>query len=206
MHLPDVRLTGRPDAADGDLLSRNQAASLLGMSLATIDKLLRSGYLQGLAAASVLPLAKTPYVTCVAGVLPVLRTAAATPSDDGREFMGDAAFLNDDQFVEGNAGWWRSDPGAITGAGILPVSIASFITGVLRIHEVAESEQTGPREVRHFYKATVAGRVGVLGDRDTYRITSEEPEVAELVRKLLGSRVRTVSGGPIAYLTPDTES
>jgi hypothetical protein len=34
----------------------------------------------------------------------------------------------------------------------------------------------------------------------------EEPEVAELVRKLLGSRVRTVSSGPIAYLTPDAES
>lgn len=176
------------------------------MSLATVDKLLRSGYLPGLAASSVLPLAATPYVTCVAGVLPVLRTAAAIPSEDGREFIGDATFLTDAQFVEANAGWWRSDSGTITGAGILPVSIASFITGVLRIHGVAKSQQTGPREVRHFYEAAVVGRVGILGDRGTYRITSKEPEVAGLARKLLGSRVRTISGGPIAYLTPDAES
>lgn len=204
--LPEVRLAGQRDAADGDRLSRNQAASLLGISLATMDKLLRSGYLPRLAASSVFSLAATPYVTCITGVLPVLRTAAATPSDDGREFIGDATFLTDAQFVEANAGWWRSDPDTITGAGILPVSIASFITGALRIHGVAKSEQRGPREVRHFYEATVVGRVGILGDRNTYRITTNEPEVAELTRKLLGSRVRTVSGGPIAYLTPDAES
>lgn len=65
------------------------------MSLATVGKLLRSGYLPGLAASSVLPLAATPYMACVAGVLPILRTAAATETEDGREFIGDATFLAD---------------------------------------------------------------------------------------------------------------
>jgi hypothetical protein len=40
------------------------------------------------------------------------------------------------------------------------------------------------------YEATVVGCVGILGDRDTYRVISKEPEVAELAGKLLGSRVR----------------
>jgi hypothetical protein len=117
-----------------------------------------------------------------------------------------ATFLTDGQFVEANAGWWRSDSGTLTGAGILPVSIASFFAGVLRIHRVAKSQQTGPREVRHYYEAAALGRVGILGDRGTYLVTSKEPGVAGLARKLLGSRVRTISGGPIAYLTPDADT
>jgi hypothetical protein len=60
--------------------------------------------------------------------------------------------------------------------------------------------------VRHYYEATVVGCVGILGDRDTYRVISKEPEVAELAGKLLGSRVRAISDSPMAYLTPEAES
>ena len=203
--LPEVKLIGQQHAAHGDSLSRNQAASLLGVSLATVDKLVSSQYLPALTSSAVLTLAATPYVSVTAGVLPVLRTASAQPANDGRAFMGDAAYLTDTQFQEANAGWWRSDSDAITGAGVLAVSIGSFITGVLRVHGVADLVSR-PQGTRHFYKTTLVGRVGVLGVPDTYRVNSMEPTSADLARQLLGSRTRTVSGGPIAYLTPDSES
>src|ERR1700733_11280962 len=42
------------------------------------------------------------------------------------------------------------------------------------------------------YEATVVGCVGILGDRDTYRVISKEPEVAELAERydLVGPSTR----------------
>lgn len=199
--LPEVELTRPQGDPAGGQLTRNQTASLLGISLATVDKLVKSGYLPSLESSLVLHLAATPFVTVTTGILPVLRTAAAKPANDGRAFMGDAAHLTDRQFRDGNAAWWRSDPDTIVGAGVLAVSIASFVTGVLHIHDVARTRRIASKEVRHAYKATVAGRVGMLGAPETNRILTKDPDLATLTRQLLGMRVRTISGGPIAYLT-----
>ena len=66
------------------MLTRPQAASILGVSMGGIDKLLESRFLSDLRQQAVIALANSPHVPGLDGRLPVLRTAAhrdATLSD-----------------------------------------------------------------------------------------------------------------------------
>ncbi|MCC9686917.1 helix-turn-helix domain-containing protein [Streptomyces sp. MNU103] len=81
--LPTIELA-RPEAAQSSVLSRGEAASLLGVSVNTVSKLLESGFLPGLEASGVMVLARAPQVRVTEGVLPVLRTGApAAPTREG---------------------------------------------------------------------------------------------------------------------------
>ncbi|MDF3143048.1 MULTISPECIES: hypothetical protein [unclassified Streptomyces] len=190
-----------------EVLTRAQAANVLGLSPNTVSKLLDSRFLGDLQATRVLTLARAPHVSVVEGMLPVLRTAAAaSPShpDDDRDFIGDSPLLTDEQFLEASRQWWRCEPETIVTAGVLPVAVAGWVTGVLAIQGRDDTRHLGRGEVRHSFTATVVGRVGTLDAPDTYRVLATDRAMADLTRKLLGSRVHTaVSGGPIAYLKAD---
>ncbi|MFJ2746219.1 hypothetical protein ACIO3O_41900 [Streptomyces sp. NPDC087440] len=203
--LPTVVLEQREETA-GTVLSRIEAGTVLGVAANTVGKLLASGFLPDLAEYRVAALAGSRHVRVQEGRLPVLRTAAATaPYDagDGRDFIGDAVFLTDDQFLQASRQWWRCDPDVIVQAGVLPVAVAGWVTGVLDVHAHEAATVRRPHEVRHSFTASVAGRVGTLDDPSTYRILATDETMASLTRQLLGSRVQSaVSGGPIAYLRP----
>lgn len=206
--LPSISLAEPPGATSHDLLTRNQAARVLGLSPKTVSKLLDSQFLPDLRASRVIVLSRARQVTVTDGLLPVLRTAAAAPpspeGDDDRDFLGDSPSLTDEEFLAANRMWWRCDPQTIASAGVLAVAVAGWVTGVLAITDVEpECKRFGPNEVRHAFKANVAGRVHELDDPATYRVETTDPALAALTRQLLGSRVQAaVSGGPIAYLTP----
>ncbi|MFJ6141572.1 hypothetical protein [Kitasatospora sp. NPDC092286] len=190
----------------GDVLTRNQAASLLGLSPNTVTKLLNSDFLPDLRASRVLALSRAPQVTVTTGYLPVLRTAAAAPpadpAEDPRPFLGDSATISDLEFLEANRMWWRCDAERIVQAGVLAIAVAGWVTGVLSIH-AREDSRVGRTEIRHSFKAEVAGRVGLLDDPNSYRVLATDPALATLTGQLLGARVQAaVSGGPIAYLEP----
>lgn len=204
--LPSITLADSPDSSTQDVLTRNQAASVLGLSPNTVSKLLASEFLVDLRASRVLALSRARQVTVTSGLLPVLRTAAAAPpSDEGdpRAFLGDASSLTDQQFLEANRQWWRCDAETIVSVGVLPVAVAGWVTGVLAIRSVEATRRHAPADVRHAFEADVAGRVGALDDPATYRVMTTDPTLSALTSQLLGSRVQAaVSGGPIAYLTP----
>jgi hypothetical protein len=203
--LPTVVLA-KPPNAPADVLTRNQAASVLGLSPNTVSKLLASQFLSDLQASRVVALSRAPHVTVKSGLLPVLRTAAAAPPTlpgDLRSFLGDSVGLSDTEFLEASRQWWRCDPDVIVSAGLLCVAIAGWVTGVLAITGIDSTQRLGPGEVRHAFEAEVVGRVGALDDPATFRVLTQDPAMAGLTRQLLGSRVQAaVSGGPIAYLTP----
>ncbi|MFK0063405.1 hypothetical protein ACIQTN_29770 [Streptomyces werraensis] len=203
--LPTIELA-RPEAAPASVLSRSEAASLLGVSVNTVAKLLDSGFLPGLEAVRVTALSGAPQVQVSAGVLPVLRTGApGVPSREGddREVIGAGASMTDRQFLEGARQWWRCDAATVTSAGVLAIAVAGWVVGVLSVKGVQETRAWKPGEVRHSFVAEIAGRVGTLDDRQSYRVMTSVPELAEVTARLLGARVQgAVSGGPIAYLAP----
>ncbi|MEY9840651.1 helix-turn-helix domain-containing protein [Streptacidiphilus sp. EB103A] len=206
--LPTLTLTSPVQDSDEETLTRNQAARLLGLSPNTVSKLLASRFLPDLQIWKVLALSRHPQVTVACGVLPVLRTGPAAhvtrAEDEAPVLQGDGVGLNDEQFLDANRMWWRCDPEAVTEAGLLPVAVAGFVTGVLAIRGIEESRRFAPGEVRHAFTATVAGRVGVLHDPATYRVLGSDSQTAQLTAQLLGSRVTAaVSGGPIAYLVAE---
>ncbi|MEU7649244.1 hypothetical protein [Streptomyces huasconensis] len=202
--LPKIELE-RPEAAPASVLSRSEAASVLGISVNTLAKLLDSGFLPSLEVTRVTALLQAPQVRVMEGVLPVLRTGIpAVPSREGdtREVIGAGARMDDASFLEASRQWWRCDPDAIVSAGVLPVAVGGWVVGVLTVHGVEKTWRLARGEVRHSFVAKVVGRVVTLGDKRSHRLMAEDETVAELTFKLLGSRVRAVSGGPIAYLTP----
>ncbi|WP_331750850.1 helix-turn-helix domain-containing protein (plasmid) [Streptomyces globisporus] len=194
----------RPEAVPASILSRSEAASMLGVSVNTLAKLLDSGFLPGLNASWVTTLLEAPEVRVTEGVLPVLRTGSpAVPSLEGdtREAIGAGADMDDAQFLEASRQWWRCDADVIVAAGVLPVAVAGWVVGVLTIHGVQETRRLARGEVRHAFAAEVAGRVGTLVDKRSYELMTKDPAVADLTARLLGARVQhAVSGGPIAYL------
>ncbi|MEI5101963.1 DNA-binding protein [Streptomyces sp. PmtG] len=200
--MPSVTLEG-PAGPPRETLTRAQAGTALGLSPNTVGKLLASAFLPDLSVARVAALARAPRARVTRGELPVLRATPATApgrEGDDRQFIGDAAGLSDDQFLEASRQWWRCEPDKVVGAGVLAVSMAGWVTGVLAVHR-AEATLRLPGEVRHAFAATVAGRVGTLDAPGSYRVLTDEPALADLTRRLLGTRVHAaVSGGPIAYL------
>ncbi|MEV5016644.1 DNA-binding protein [Streptomyces sp. NPDC053780] len=201
--LPSVELVDSEESTV-EVFTRSQAAHVLGVSANTVGKLLGSGFLRDLQAARVCALARAPHVSVVQGVLPVLRTAAAVcpaDGDDDRDFIGDSPDLSDEQFLRASRQWWRCDPETIVAAGVLPVAVAGWVTGVLAVQGHEGTRHGGRGEVRHSFTATVAGRVGALDAPATFRVLATDRAVADLTGTLLGARVHTaVSGGPIAYL------
>lgn len=195
----------RAEAAPASVLSRSEAASVLGVSVNTLAKLLDSGFLPGLNVAWVTTLLGAPQVRVTEGVLPVLRTGIpAVPSREGdtREVIGAGARMADAPFLEASRQWWRCDADAIVSAGALAVAVGGWVVGVLTIHGVQETRRFARGEVRHSFIAEIAGRVGTLEDKRSYGLMTKDPAVADLTVRLLGARVQAaVSGGPIAYLT-----
>ncbi|WP_274036586.1 hypothetical protein [Streptomyces sp. MMBL 11-1] len=193
-----------PEAAPASTLSRSEAASMLGVSVNTLAKLLDSGFLPGLNASWVTALLEAPEVKVTEGVLPVLRTGSpAVPSLEGdtREVIGAGADMDDAQFLEASRQWWRCDADVIVLSGVLPVAVAGWVVGVLTIHGTQETRRFARGEVRHAFAAEIAGRVGTLVDKQSYELVTKDPAVADLTVSLLGARVQNaVSGGPIAYL------
>ncbi|MGW4774187.1 transcriptional regulator [Nocardia sp. NPDC004278] len=193
-------------------LSRPKAADLLQMNPRGIDLLLDSGYLPDLDIDRILRLAAR-FTLESDGDQPVLRQALISPALDGdpkRKVIGESATLSNEEVVESDRMYWRSNPELIVAAQFLPVTLAGFPVTVLKVAGVDGDPLRVPKinksgdpyiEIRHAYTAKLVGRVRELGVPELDYIAPDlTVDDREVVKTILGGRSTARSGGPIAYL------
>ncbi|MFE7524638.1 DNA-binding protein [Kitasatospora sp. NPDC057542] len=132
----------------------------------------------------------------------VLRSdAPARVNEPDRDWIGFGTVLDQAQLLAALSGWWRCDPARVAAGGVLPVTVAGFVVAVLTALTEWESDGTSGTTGRYrFPKARLAGYLTDL----TAPANAADPadaEDARLAGLLLGTRLPSVSGGPIAYVT-----
>ncbi len=194
-------------------LTTGQVAQVLGVSIPTVRQLIASGAVPGIAAGGrqVFPLAAVQAMTRLPAApltaLPgpevaVLRVDTATPVDeDGRRWIGYSARLTQDELLPALRGWWRCDPARVAAGGILPVTFGGFVVAVLTNLGTTDSDGVQRYTRYRFTQARLAGYVTDL--TNPVNATTPDPADAAGLRYaslLLGTRLVSQSGGPIAYV------
>ncbi|MFC5910579.1 DNA-binding protein [Streptacidiphilus monticola] len=200
-------------------LTTGQAAGQLGMTGAPLRKLIATGLVPDVLdrpKGQVFPLAALDALKSVpmadlstlpGPTLAVLRTgpAAAAPDDDPapeREWIGFGAGLTADQLLAASDRWWRCDPERVAAGRYLAVTVGEFVVAVLTGLEQAV-HNGAPATMRrwHFTRASLLGWVTDLTDSTARTIsTRAAAEDQAIARQLLGCRLPSESGGPIAYV------
>lgn len=198
-----------------------QAGDTWGCSAATVRKLLGTGVIPSAeqrGVRSVIPVGvvqelagrpSAPLAELAAGGLintstvPVLRPSAAQDVDeaDGSSIGFHAASSAAD-ILRGLRGSWICTPDAVAAAGILPVTFADFVVAVLSgLRKGAwEHETDSAGKTRYRFGARLAGYITDLANPRN-EITPSESKDARLATMLLGTRLASHSGGPIAYVS-----
>ncbi|MEU6713922.1 hypothetical protein ABZ897_20825 [Nonomuraea sp. NPDC046802] len=131
----------------------------------------------------------------------VLRVDAAkrVPNED-RPFIGFHADLTPEDLLEALRGWWVGRPEKIAQAGILPVTLGGFVVAVLTGLSSWDTKLTDNGLIRHRFDARLAGYISDLSTSINMITigTADDLRIAEL---LLGKRLTSTAGGPIAYVT-----
>ncbi|MEZ0071631.1 hypothetical protein [Planotetraspora sp. GP83] len=133
----------------------------------------------------------------------VLRVDVAKHDPDGdRPFIGFRADLAPEDLLEALRGWWVGTPEKIAQAGILPVTLGGFVVALLTGLNSWDTKLTDNGLVRHRFSARLAGYINDL-DLDTplNMVQSGIPGDRRIADHLLGKRLTSTSGGPIAYVT-----
>ncbi|WP_327350284.1 helix-turn-helix domain-containing protein [Streptomyces sp. NBC_01304] len=192
------------------LLTTGQAAQELGCAVTTFRRLVHAGLLLGLSRRGVrvmVPLATVQALTArqlaplerlKAPEVAVLRVDAAQQVDeDDRRWIGFSTALGPDDLLRALRGWWRCDAPSVAAGGVLPVTVSGYVVAVLTGLETWEKNEHG----RHaFPKARLAGYVTDLA-APAMELTGTTPADRQLARLLLGTRLPSHAGGPIAYVT-----
>lgn len=130
------------------------------------------------------------------GELPVLRVGPAVDSAEGRELIGYSARLAPERMYEALRGWWRCDPERILRAGVLAVTLGPYVVAVLGGFRHVESNGAG----RYRFAGQLEGYV-----TDLVTPVQVVHGDAPLARRLLGRRLESESGGPVAYVRRPVE-
>lgn len=193
-------------------ISRSVAATRLDIAYGSVSKLIRCKILRlPVPAAMVDKLAARPDVVVADGQLTVLRTGSKEPADpekypeDERPYIGFDMGDSDAELEETSLRWWRSDPEVVLDNEVFAVTVATVPVAVYRITDhVGTYVQPGENRVRHHYAGQLLGRLS--GDLEPDVRQNTPPALRELARQILSSRIRTSSGGPIAYLGAEERS
>ncbi|MFE5593326.1 helix-turn-helix domain-containing protein [Streptomyces sp. NPDC056549] len=195
------------------LLTTGQAASELGMAITTFRRLVHAGLLPGLANRGVrvmVPLEAVqalstrdtaPLHALAASEIAVLRVEAdrcARDTDVGNtERTGFCATAQVGEIQQAMRGWWRCDAPSVAAGGVLPVTLSGYVVAVLTGLDRWESNGRG----RHaFPDAVLAGYVTDLV-KPVVHLTAPSAADRSTAELLLGSRLPSHSGGPIAYVS-----
>ncbi|MEO3886878.1 hypothetical protein [Nonomuraea sp. B5E05] len=131
----------------------------------------------------------------------VLRVDAAKPVlNEDRPFIGFHADLTPEDLLEALRGWWMGRPEKIVKAGILPVTLGGFVVAVLTGLSNWDTKLTDNGRVRHRFDARLAGYISDL-DVPINMVTIGTADDRRIAELLLGKRLTSTAGGPIAYVT-----
>ncbi|QYC37692.1 hypothetical protein Nocox_00265 [Nonomuraea coxensis DSM 45129] len=139
--------------------------------------------------------------TTGAATMAVLRVDAAKPvPDEDRPFIGFHADLTPEDLLEALRGWWVGKPEKIAQAGILPVTLGGFVVAVLTGLSGWDRKVTENGLTRHRFDARLAGCISDLST-PANMITVGPADDLRIAGLLLGKRLTSTAGGPIAYVT-----
>ncbi|MFJ6382570.1 DNA-binding protein [Kitasatospora sp. NPDC092039] len=197
-------------------MTTGQAGTALGCSIPTVKKLMATGVVPGVReqGRQVFPLAALQQLQArpiadltVLGTaeVAVLRSDAPTRVEEpDRDWIGFGTALDGTQLLAALSGWWRCDPARVAAGAVLPVTVAGFVVAVLTGLTEWESDGTVGTAARYrFPKARLAGYLTDL-TAPANAADPADPEDARLAGPLLGTRLPSVSGGPIAYVSTAT--
>ncbi|WP_157662897.1 hypothetical protein [Prescottella equi] len=198
------------DRAEKPSISRNVAASRLGLAVAGVDKLVRAGILSlPISPDTVDRLAKRPQLRVESGQLTVLRTDArrdAHPGDDplGRRYMGFHVDHTDAELEDTSLRWWRSSPRRILDNELWAVTVSTIPVAVYQITGVIGDPlfREGEEQPRYHYEGRLLARVySGTGEAEVSQLLP--PGLRTAAAQIMKSRIAVNSGGPMAYLDPD---
>ncbi|MFJ5221024.1 excisionase family DNA-binding protein [Streptomyces sp. NPDC088354] len=195
-------------------LTTGQAAQALGVSIPTVERLIASGAVPGTAThgrRQVFPLSAAqtmarlpvaPLKQLPGPEVPVLRVGVAERVDEpDRAWIGYSAGLGADQLLLALREWWRCDPDRVAASTILPVTIAGFVVAVLTDLGDPVSDNGGRYARYSFRHARLAGYVTDLTNPVNALTPAPDGTAdAACAALLLGTRLSSKSGGPIAYV------
>jgi hypothetical protein len=187
-------------------ISRSVAATRLDIAYGSVSKLVRCHILPlPVPAALVDKLAARPDVVVAAGELTVLRTGSKEPADpakhpeDERKYIGFDMGHSDAELEETSLRWWRSDPDVVLDNEVFAITVATVPVAVYRITgHVGAYTRPDETRPRHHYAGQLLGRLRADLEPDMRQDTPGH--LRTLAEQILRSRIRTSSGGPIAYL------
>jgi hypothetical protein len=120
--------------------------------------------------------------------------------DEDRPFIGFHTGLTPADLLEALRGWWVGKPEKIAQTGILPVTLGGFVVAVLTGLSSWDTKLTDNGLIRHRFDARLAGYISDL-DTAINMITIGTADDLRIAELLLGKRLKSTSGGPIAYMT-----
>ncbi|GHI47704.1 DNA-binding protein [Streptomyces sp. Vc17.3-30] len=186
-----------------------QAAGRLDLAVGTLRRIITSGLLPTLRARgnrTVMPIADIETLArrelvgpSAVGTreLPVLRVGVAEEADDGEQgWTGFATHLTPGQLHAALSGWWRCDPERVVRAGLMAVTLGQYVVAVLTGIDGYDGRGDG----RYRFHGTLAGSVTELVTPQQW-VNPDAPG-ADRARLLLGRRLESESGGPVAYVQP----
>ncbi|NUV76402.1 helix-turn-helix domain-containing protein [Streptomyces fungicidicus] len=186
-----------------------RAAEQLNLAVGTLRRLIASGLLPTLRARgnrTVMPTADIETLARREAVgpsavgrqeLPVLRVGVAEKADDGGQgWTGFSTQLTPDQLQAALSGWWRCDPERVVRAGLMAVTLGQYVVAVLTGIDGYDGRGDG----RYRFHGTLAGSVTELVTPQQW-VNPDAPG-ADRARLLLGRRLESESGGPVAYVQP----
>ncbi|MFI6444349.1 DNA-binding protein [Kitasatospora sp. NPDC050543] len=192
-------------------VTTGQAGTALGCSIPTVKKLMATGAVPGIAdrGRQVFPLTalqalqRLPAADLTAlksREVAVLRAdAPALVEEDDRQWTGYGATLAERELLAALIGWWRCAPQRVATPGVLPVTVAGFVVAVLTNLDEWQTRGTGPAARHRFAAARLAGYLTDL-THPVNAAASASADDRRLADLLLGTRLHSVSGGPIAYV------
>ncbi|WP_255254232.1 hypothetical protein [Streptomyces albidoflavus] len=118
----------------------------------------------------------------------------AEKADDGEQgWTGFSTQLTPDQLQAALSGWWRCDPERVVRAGLMAVTLGQYVVAVLTGIDGYDGRGDG----RYRFHGTLAGSVTELVTPQQW-VNPDAPG-ADRARLLLGRRLESESGGPVAY-------
>ncbi|WP_037599579.1 hypothetical protein [Streptacidiphilus rugosus] len=199
-------------------LTTGQAAGELGVTGAPLRKLVQTGLVPGVLnrpRGQVFPLEalqalKTAPHTDLSllpvAQLAVLRIGPAMPvvGDEGedRAWLGFGTQLTPHEILHASNRWWRCDPSRVAEGRVLPVTVCGFVVAVLvDLNDWVDNGEPATLRRFHFTGARLAGYVTDLTSPEGHvLLPGVDAEDQKLAAQLLGSRLPSQSGGPIAYV------